>query len=59
MSKGQAIKARVSQMIERDRDRSRIAMGDAEWKKHDEWVTAYIVALAKQWMTQQATEGRL
>lgn len=59
MSKGQVIKARVGQMIERERDRCRIAMGSAAWKEHGEWVTQYVVASAKQWITQQATEGRL
>ncbi|MFC5428343.1 hypothetical protein ACFPTO_05910 [Paraburkholderia denitrificans] len=59
MSKGQEIKARMGQMIERERDRSRIAMGAAAWKEHDEWVTQNIVASAKQWLTQLATEGRL
>ncbi len=59
MSKGQAIKARVGQMIERERNRCQIAMGAAAWAVHDEWVTAYIVASAKQWLMQQATEGRL
>lgn len=59
MSKGQSIKARVGQMIERERDRCREAMGAGAWEEHDDWVTAYLVASAKQWLTQQATEGRL
>ncbi|MBB5506707.1 hypothetical protein HDG35_002976 [Paraburkholderia sp. JPY681] len=59
MSRGHAIKARVGQMIERERNRCRIAMGAVAWEEHDEWVTAHIVASAKQWLTRQATEGRL
>ncbi|MGF6663831.1 hypothetical protein QF000_005499 [Paraburkholderia atlantica] len=59
MSRGRAIKARIGQMIEGERNRCRIAMGAAAWEEHDEWVTAYIVASAKQWLTRQAMEGRL
>ncbi|WP_221307130.1 hypothetical protein [Paraburkholderia atlantica] len=49
----------MGQMIERERNRCRIAMGAVAWEEHDEWVTAHIVASAKQWLTRQATEGRL
>ncbi|MEX3918248.1 MULTISPECIES: hypothetical protein [Paraburkholderia] len=59
MSKGHAIKAQVGQMIERERNRCRMAMGEKAWKEHDEWVTQYIIASAKQWLTRQAAEGRL
>jgi len=59
MSEAKTIKARVNQMIEREIERCKTQMGEAEWEKHRDWVTQNIVAGAKAWIARQAAEGRL
>ena len=46
-------------MIEREIERCKKQMGDREWEKHKEWVTANIVAAAKIWLNRTAAEGLL
>jgi hypothetical protein len=55
----QAAKAIGGRMIEREMERCKKAMGDAEWDKHGDWVTANIVAAAKEWLVRQLAEGNL
>ncbi|HDR8928307.1 TPA: hypothetical protein QDB26_005333 [Burkholderia vietnamiensis] len=58
-TKADNIRALVNSMIEREIERCRKQMGDREWEKHEEWVTANIVTAAKIWLTRTAAEGRL
>jgi hypothetical protein len=55
----QAIKARINHMITVERDRCRRKMGASAWAQHEAWVTAHIVASAKEWVAVQLKEGRL
>ncbi|WP_321875552.1 hypothetical protein [Burkholderia cenocepacia] len=53
------IRALVNSMIEREIERCKKQIGDREWEKHKEWVTANIVTAAKIWLTRTAAEGQL
>ncbi|MCA8322005.1 MULTISPECIES: hypothetical protein [Burkholderia] len=53
------IKALGNQMIEREIERCRKQMGEREWEKHREWVTANIVTAAKAWLIRETKAGRL
>lgn len=53
------IKALGNQMIEREIERCRRQMGEREWEKHREWVTANIVTAAKAWLIRETKAGRL
>jgi hypothetical protein len=59
MSTANEVKARVTQMIDRELARCAKAHGPAAWEKHREWVTEYVVSAAKQWLSQKALEGAL
>lgn len=59
MSTATEVKARVTQMIERELARCEAQHGPADWEKHRDWVTEYVVASAKQWLSQQASRGSL
>ncbi|MBY4724623.1 MULTISPECIES: hypothetical protein [Burkholderia] len=58
-TKAESIRALVNSMIEREIERCKKQMGDREWEKHKEWVTANIVAAAKIWLNRTAAEGLL
>ncbi|NHV29297.1 hypothetical protein [Burkholderia sp. D-99] len=58
-TKSQSIRARANSMIEREIERCKKQMGDREWEKHKEWVTANIVTAAKIWLNRKAAEGLL
>ncbi|KWE27996.1 hypothetical protein WL74_09680 [Burkholderia cepacia] len=53
------IKALGNQMIEREIERCKKQMGEHEWEKHREWVTANIVTAAKAWLIRETKAGRL
>jgi hypothetical protein len=59
MSTAEAIKARTNRMIELEIQRCKKNMGEREWEKHKDWVTANVVAAAKIWLKRQAAEGKL
>ncbi|WP_175829622.1 hypothetical protein [Burkholderia cepacia] len=53
------IKALGNQMIKREIERCKKQMGEREWEKHREWVTANIVTAAKAWLIRETKAGRL
>ncbi|MDP9153946.1 MAG: hypothetical protein M3O74_06830 [Pseudomonadota bacterium] len=59
MSDAQTIKTRVNAMIVRELAWCEQKHGPENWKKHRDWVTEYVVASAKQWLSQQASKGAL
>jgi hypothetical protein len=59
MCTAQALRTRLNRMIERELDRCRKTMGADAWQEHGEWVKEYVVASAKQWLSQQARKGAL
>ncbi|CAG9244932.1 hypothetical protein [Paraburkholderia caribensis] len=59
MSDAQALKAYVEHQIEKELARCRKKHGPENWALHGEWVTAYVVAGAKEWLERQASEGKL
>ncbi|AOJ87468.1 hypothetical protein WS87_12670 [Burkholderia sp. MSMB0856] len=58
-TKAENIRSLVNAMIDREIERCKKQMGNREWEKHKEWVTANIVTAAKIWLTRTAAEGRL
>ncbi|VWD62921.1 hypothetical protein BLA50215_07623 [Burkholderia lata] len=58
-TRAEEIKALGNQMIEREIERCRKQMGEREWEKHREWVTANIVTAAKAWLIRETKAGRL
>jgi len=58
-TRSEEIKALGNQMIEREIERCRKQMGEREWAKHREWVTANIVTAAKAWLIRETKAGRL
>lgn len=59
MSAPHEVRAHVTQLVERELARCRAKLGATAWATHGEWVTENVVASAKQWLAQQAAEGRL
>ncbi|VWC79517.1 hypothetical protein [Burkholderia lata] len=58
-TRAEEIKALGNQMIEREIERCRKQMGEREWEKHREWVTANVVTAAKAWLIRETKAGRL
>ncbi|KUY52380.1 hypothetical protein [Burkholderia sp. RF2-non_BP3] len=59
MSKPHEVRAHVTRLVELELARCRSELGPESWATHQEWVTENVVASAKQWLAQQAAEGRL
>lgn len=59
MSQAQALKERVTQMIQREIARSRDAIGSEAWADLGEWVEDNVVESARIWLHATASEGRL
>lgn len=59
MTTSTAIKNRVAAMIDRELQRCARAMGDGAWEQHREWVQAYLVTSAKEWLLSQSRKGAL
>jgi len=58
-TRAENIRSLVNTMIDREIARCKKQMGDREWERHKEWVTANIVTAAKMWLTRTAAEGLL
>jgi len=55
----QALRARVTEMIDRELDRCRSLHGPDNWAQYGDWVKSYEIASAKQWLMQEASKGAL
>lgn len=58
-SASQQLRARINRMVEHELARCRAALGPDAWSAHAGWVTENVLASAKQWLAQQAQQGRL
>lgn len=54
-----ALKARAEQLVRRELIRCEAAHGPAAWARHGEWVTAYVVTSAKEWLVASARKGAM
>jgi hypothetical protein len=52
------MKDRVNRSIENELERCKTKMGVEAWKEHEQWVTDYVVAEAKDWLSRKLGRDR-
>lgn len=54
-----ALKDRAEQLVRRELTRCEAALGPEAWARHGEWVTAFVVTSAKEWLVASARKGAM